>query len=374
MSAFARRSAVRSSAPPRRLRRRPTPTQGRLAVMCTPMPERNLVQAVRDALYEEMERDDRVCILGEDVGRKGGVFKATEGLQQRFGEQRVLDTPLAESSIAAVAQGLALEGFLPVAEMQFADYSFPAFNQIVNEIAKVRYRSNGDFACPLVIRAPTGGGVRGALYHSQSPEAFYCHVPGLKVVLPSTPADAKGLLKAAIRDPDPVIFLEPKKLYRAERQEVGDGDSAMLPIGVATVVRRGADVTAVTYGYMRAVTLQAASRLSADGIEVEIIDLRTLRPWDVESCVQSIGKTGRVAVVYEANRSGGWGAEVAAELAERCFASLDAPVSRIASPDVPAMPFSPTLEHAFMLNPDKVADGLRRVARYYTGKPSLRMS
>ena len=332
--------------------------------MCMPMPERNLVQAVRDALYEEMERDDRVCILGEDVGRKGGVFKATEGLQQRFGAQRVLDTPLAESGIAAVAQGLALEGFLPVAEMQFADYSFPAFNQIVNEIAKVRYRSNGDFSCPLVIRAPTGGGVRGALYHSQSPEAFYCHVPGLKVVLPSTPADAKGLLKAAIRDPDPVIFLEPKKLYRAARQEVGDGDAAVLPIGVATVARQGGDLTAVTYGYMRAVTVQAASRLSADGIEVEIIDLRTLRPWDVDSCVQSIEKTGRVAVVYEANRSGGWGAEVAAELAERCFASLDAPVSRIASPDVPAMPFSPTLEHAFMLNPDKVADGLRRVARY----------
>jgi len=251
-----------------------------------------------------------------------------------------------------------------VAEMQFADYSFPAFNQIVNEIAKVRYRSNGDFGCPLVIRAPTGGGVRGALYHSQSPEAFYCHVPGLKVVLPSTPADAKGLLKAAIRDPDPVIFLEPKKLYRAERQEVGDGDAAVLPIGVATVVRSGTDLTAVTYGFMRAVTIQAASRLSADGIEVEIIDLRSLRPWDAESCVRSIEKTGRVAVVYEANRTGGFGAEIAAELAERCFASLDAPVSRIASPDVPAMPFSPSLEHAFMLNPDKVADGLRRVARY----------
>jgi 2-oxoisovalerate dehydrogenase E1 component beta subunit len=329
-----------------------------------PMPDRTLVQAVRDALYEEMERDDRVCVLGQDVGLKGGVFKATEGLQQRFGAQRVLDTPLAESSIAAVAQGLALEGFLPVAEMQFADYSYPAFNQIVNEIAKVRYRSNGDFSCPLVIRAPTGGGVRGGLYHSQSPEAFYCHVPGLKVVLPSTPADAKGLLKAAIRDPDPVIFLEPKKLYRAERQEVADGEAAIRPLGLATVVREGVDLTAVTYGYMRAVTAQAAARLSQDGIEVEIIDLRTLRPWDVPTCVRSIEKTGRVAVIYEANRTGGFGAEVAAELAERCFASLDAPVTRIASPDVPAMAFSPSLEHAFMLNPDKVADGLRRLARY----------
>src|SRR5438876_4481415 len=360
----ASRSHARLSGPPRRPRRRPIRIPARWAGMSTPMPERTLVQAVRDALYEEMERDERVCVLGEDVGLKGGVFKATEGLQQRFGAARVLDTPLAESSIAGIAQGLSLEGFLPVAEMQFADYSFPAFNQIVNEIAKVRYRSNGDFACPLVIRAPTGGGVRGALYHSQSPEAFYCHVPGLKVVLPSTPADAKGLLKAAIRDPDPVIFLEPKKLYRAERQEVGDGDAAVLPIGVATVVRPGTDLTAVTYGFMRAVTIQAASRLSADGIEVEIIDLRSLRPWVAESCVRSIEKTGRVAVAYEANRSGGWRSEVAAELAERCFASLDAPVRRIASPDVPAMPFSPTLEHAFMLNPDKVADGLRRVARY----------
>jgi 2-oxoisovalerate dehydrogenase E1 component subunit beta len=328
------------------------------------MAERNLVQAVRDALMEEMERDERVCVLGEDVGLKGGVFRATEGLQRRFGPQRVLDTPLAESSIAAVAQGLALEGYRPVAEMQFADYSFPAFNQIVNEIAKVRYRSNGDFSVPLVIRAPTGGGVRGALYHSQSPEAFYSHVPGLKVVLPSTPADAKGLLKAAIRDPDPVIFLEPKKLYRAERQEVAAGEAALLAIGSAALVRPGTDLTAVTYGYMRWVAIQAATRLSADGIEVEVIDLRSLRPWDVDTCVRSVEKTGRVAVVYEANRSGAFGAEVAAELAERCFASLDAPVSRIASPDVPAMPFSPALEHAFMLNPDKVADGLRRVARY----------
>ena len=335
-----------------------------MADTCMPMPERTLVQAVRDALYEEMEREDRVCVLGQDVGLKGGVFKATEGLQLRFGANRVMDMPLAESSIAAVAQGLALEGFRPVAEMQFADYSYPAFNQIVNEIAKLRYRSNGDFSCPLVIRAPTGGGVRGALYHSQSPEAFYCHVPGLKVVLPSTPADAKGLLKAAIRDPDPVIFLEPKKLYRAERQDLAEGDAALLPLGSAAVVRQGRDLTAITYGYMRAVTMQAAARLSTDGIEVEVIDLRTLRPWDVETCVHSIQKTGRVAVVYEANRTGGFGAEIAAELAERCFASLDAPVSRIASPDVPAMPFSPALEHAFMLNPDKVADGLRRVARY----------
>jgi 2-oxoisovalerate dehydrogenase E1 component beta subunit len=329
-----------------------------------PMPERTLVQAVRDALYEEMERDDRVCILGEDVGLKGGVFKATEGLQQRFGAQRVLDTPLAESSIAAVAQGLALEGYRPVAEMQFADYSFPAFNQIVNEIAKVRYRSNGDYSCPLVIRAPTGGGVRGALYHSQSVEAFYCHVPGLKVVLPSTAADAKGLLKAAIRDPDPVVFLEPKKLYRAERGEVADGEGALRSLGEAAVVRQGSGLTAITYGFMRTVALQAADLVAPQGIDVEVIDLRTLRPWDVETCIRSLQKTGRVAVIYEANRTGGFGAEVAAELAERCFAVLDAPVTRLASPDVPAMPFSPVLERAFMLDAQKVADGFRRLARY----------
>lgn len=328
------------------------------------MPDRTLVQAVRDALFEEMERDQRVCVLGEDVGLKGGVFKATEGLQSRFGPDRVLDTPLAESSIAAVAQGLALEGYRPVAEMQFADYIFPAFNQIVNEIAKVRYRSNGDFSCPLVIRAPTGGGVRGALYHSQSVEAYFAHVPGLKVVLPSTPADAKGLLKAAIRDPDPVIFLEPKKLYRAARGPVVDGEAALLPLGTAAVVHEGTTATAITYGYLRAVTQEAAARLEADGISIEVIDLRTLRPWDVETCLRSLQKTGRVAVIYEANRTGGFGAEVAAELAERGFAHLDAPVTRVASPDVPAMPFSAALEHAFMLNTEKVAAALRRLAAY----------
>ena len=328
------------------------------------MRERTLVQAVRDALWEEMERDAAVCVLGEDVGLKGGVFKATEGLQQRFGRERVMDTPLAESSIAAIAQGLALEGYRPVAEIQFADYSFPAFNQIANEIAKVRYRSNGDFSCPLVIRAPCGGGVRGALYHSQSVEAFYCHVPGLKVVLPSTPADAKGLLKAAIRDPDPVIFLEPKKLYRSGRSPVPDGEAALLELGRAELVRPGRDLTAVTYGYLRPVTLEAAAELARDGIEVEVMDLRSLRPWDMDRCRQSVEKTGRLAVIYEANRTGGFGAEVAAELGERCFGSLDAPVMRIASPDVPAMPFSPTLEHAFMLNSDKVGAGLRRLARY----------
>ncbi|HYM49654.1 MAG TPA: alpha-ketoacid dehydrogenase subunit beta [Candidatus Limnocylindrales bacterium] len=328
------------------------------------MPDRTLVQAVRDALREEMERDERVCVLGEDVGRKGGVFGATEGLQARFGARRVMDTPLAESSIVAVAQGLALEGYRPVAEIQFADYSFPAFNQIVNEVAKVRYRSNGDFSCPLVIRAPQGGGVRGAFYHSQSVEAYYCHVPGLKVVAPSTPADAKGLLKAAIRDPDPVIFLEPKKLYRAGREDVQDGEPALRPLGQARIVREGADLTVITYGYFRAVALDAAARLQADGIEIEVVDLRTLRPWDVALCMESVARTGRLAVLYEANRTGGFGAEVAAELAERCFANLDAPVTRIASPDVPSMPFNARLEQAFLLDADRVTAELARLARF----------
>ncbi|HEY0493075.1 MAG TPA: alpha-ketoacid dehydrogenase subunit beta [Candidatus Dormibacteraeota bacterium] len=328
------------------------------------MTEITMVQAIRDALAEEMERDERVCVLGEDVGLKGGVFKATDGLQARFGVNRVLDTPLAESSIAAVAQGLALEGYRPVAEMQFADYIFPAFNQIVNEIAKVRYRSNGDFSCPVVIRAPTGGGVRGALYHSQSVEAYFCHVPGLKVVLPSTPAEAKGLLKAAIRDPDPVIFLEPKKLYRAQRAEVPVGDDSLIALGTAALVRRGEGLTVITYGFMRNVCSAAAELLAQEGLDVELIDLRTLRPWDIESCQRSISKTGRAAVVYEANRTGGFGAEVAAELGERCFADLDAPVIRIASPDVPSMPFSPVLEHSFMLNAEKVAAKLRELAHY----------
>lgn len=332
--------------------------------MFMPMPDVTMVQAIRDALAEEMERDERVCVLGEDVGLKGGVFKASEGLQARFGPRRVIDTPLAESSIAAVAQGLALEGYRPVAEMQFADYIFPAFNQIVNEIAKTRYRSNGDFGCPLVIRAPTGGGVRGALYHSQSVEAYFCHVPGLKVVLPSTPADAKGLLKAAIRDPDPVIFLEPKKLYRAQRSAVEIGDGALLELGSAAVTRKGTGLTVITYGFMRSVCEEAAAILEREAMDIELIDLRTLRPWDVETCERSIRKTGRAAVVYEANRTGGFGAEVAAELAERCFADLDAPVIRIASPDVPSMPFNPVLEHSFMLNPEKVAAGLRKLAQY----------
>jgi len=246
------------------------------------MPERNLVQAVRDALDEEMARDDRVCVLGEDVGRKGGVFKATEGLQQRYGAQRVLDTPLAESSIAAVAQGLALEGYRPVAEMQFVDYSFPAFNQIVNEIAKVRYRSNGDFSCPLVIRAPTGGGVHGGLYHSQSVEAFYGHVPGLKVVIPSTPEDTKGLLKAAIRDPDPVMFFEHKKTYRLIKGEIPEGEY-VTPIGPAAVRREGNKLSCVAWGLMTHYCLEAAESVAAEGISVEVIDLRTLRPLDTET-------------------------------------------------------------------------------------------
>src|SRR5438132_1561775 len=328
------------------------------------MPERTLVQAVRDALFEEMARDPRVCVLGEDVGRKGGVFKATEGLQKQFGPERVLDTPLAESSIAGVAQGLALEGFIPVAEMQFADYSFPAFNQIVNEIAKVRYRSNGDFSCPLVIRAPTGGGVRGALYHSQSVEAFYAHVPGLKGVVPSTPRDITGMLRAALRDPDPVIFLEHKATYRAVRGDAPEDPDFTIPLGPADVKREGTDITVFAYGLMLHHSLKAAETLSNEGISVAVVDVRSLRPLDAATILREARKTGKCLIVYEDNRLFGAGAEIAALIAEEAFEDLDAPVMRLGGPEIPAMPFNKPQEDWFMPSPEKIAVKMRELAAY----------
>jgi len=328
------------------------------------MPTLTYRDALNQALREEMQRDPGVFLLGEEVGVYQGAYKVSRGLLEEFGPMRVVDTPIAELGFAGVGVGAAMAGLRPVVEFMTWNFAVLALDQIVNSAAKILYESGGQVPIPIVFRGPNGAALQLAAQHSQAWESWLAHIPGLKVVAPATPADAKGLLKAAIRDRDPVIFLEPKKLYRAERQEVAQGEAALLPLASAAVVRQGTDLTVVTYGYMRAVTMQAAAKLSPDGIEVEVIDLRTLRPWDVEACVRSIQKTGRLAIVYEANRTGGFGAEVAAELAERCFASLDAPVSRIASPDVPAMPFSPALEHAFMLNPDKVADGLRRVARY----------
>ena len=327
------------------------------------MAVKTLIEGVREALTEEMERDDRVWVLGEDVGKKGGVFLATEGIYSRFGEARVLDTPLAESCIVGVAIGAALNGLIPVAEIQFADFIHPAFDQIVSEAARIRYRSNGDYSCPIVVRAPFGGGVHGGLYHSQSVEAFYAHVPGLKVVIPSTPEDAKGLLKSAIRDPDPVMFFEHKKAYRLIKGEVPDGEF-VTPIGPARVRREGTNMSCFAWGLMVHSCLEAADAVGAEGISAEVVDLRTLQPLDRAAILRSVEKTARAMVVHEDNLTGGFGAEVAAIVADQGFEYLDAPVMRVAGPDVPAMPFNHPQEEAFLPNPEKIASAMRRLAAY----------
>jgi 2-oxoisovalerate dehydrogenase E1 component beta subunit len=322
------------------------------------------LQAIQSGMRDEMERDDSVIVLGEDVGVKGGVFGATAGLQKQFGELRVIDTPLAESSIAGVAIGAAINGMRPVAEMQFADFIHPAFNQIVSEAAKMRYRTNNDFSVPMVIRAPFGGGVHGALYHSQSVEAFFAHVPGLKVVIPSTPYDAKGLLVAAIRDPDPVLFFEHKKAYRLIKGEVPDGENYTVPIGRARIARPGEHMSVFAYGLMVHYALTAAEEMARDGHSVEVVDLRTVRPLDRAAILESVRKTGKALIVYEANRTLGVGAEVAAIVAEECFEHLDGPVLRLGGPDVPAMPFSPPMEDFFMPNPEKILKAMKQLAAY----------
>ncbi|MFJ5765740.1 MULTISPECIES: alpha-ketoacid dehydrogenase subunit beta [unclassified Lysinibacillus] len=321
------------------------------------------IDAITLAMKEEMERDDRVFILGEDVGRKGGVFKATTGLYEQFGEYRVLDTPLAESAIAGVGIGAAMYGMRPIAEMQFADFIMPAVNQIVSEAAKIRYRSNNDWTCPIVVRAPFGGGIHGALYHSQSVEALFAGTPGLKIVIPSTPYDAKGLLKAAIRDEDPVLFFEHKRAYRLIKGEV-PLDDYTLPIGKADVKREGEDVTVITYGLAVHFALQAAERLAADGISTHILDLRTVYPLDKDAIIEAASKTGKVLLVTEDNKEGSIISEVAAIIAENCLFDLDAPIQRLAGPDVPAMPYAPTMEKFFMINPEKVERALRDLAAF----------
>lgn len=327
------------------------------------MPVISYIDAINLAMKEEMERDDRVFVLGEDVGLKGGVFKATTGLYDQFGEARVLDTPLAESAIAGVAIGAAMYGMRPIAEMQFADFIMPAVNQIVSEAAKIRYRSNNDWSCPLVVRAPFGGGIHGALYHSQSVEAMFAGTPGLKIVIPSTPYDAKGLLKAAIRDPDPVLFFEHKRAYRLIKGEV-PADDYTLPIGKADVKREGDDVTVITYGLAVHFALQAAERLAKDGIETHILDLRTVYPLDQEAIIEAARKTGKILLITEDNKEGSIMSEVAAIIAEHCLFELDAPIKRLAGPDVPAMPYAPTMEKYFMINPDKVEKSIRELAEF----------
>jgi 2-oxoisovalerate dehydrogenase E1 component beta subunit len=329
------------------------------------MPEMRLLDAIRLGMYEEMKRDERVMILGEDVGLKGGVFGATDGFYAEFGEARVLDTPLAESLIVGAAVGMAANGLIPIAEIQFSDFIYPAFNQIVSEAARMRYRSNGGFGCPITIRAPFGGGVEvhGGLYHSQSIEAFFAHVPGLKVVTPYTPYDAKGLLKASIRDPDPVLFLEHKRLYRAIRGEVPD-DDYIVPIGPAAVRRQGTTLSVFAYGQMLHETLQAAGQVAGEGLDAEVVDLRTLRPLDTETILTSVRKTNKAMVVYEDNRFLGYGAEVSALIAEEAFDALDGPIVRVAGLDVPAVPYSDPLAGAFIPTAAKIADAMRRLAAY----------
>ena len=328
------------------------------------MAEKNIVATIHDTLWEEMKGDDRVVVLGEDVGARGGVFRATADFLQEFGEGRVIDTPLAESSIVGVAIGMALHGLLPVAEIQFADFIHPAFDQIVSEAARIRYRSDGDFGVPMVIRAPYGGGVHGALYHSQSIEAFYGHVPGLKVVSPATPYDVKGMLRAAIRDPDPVMFLEHKKTYRLIKGEVPDEDYE-VPIGPADVKREGEDLTCVAYGLMLHYCLEAAQRLGdEDGVSVEVVDVRTIAPLDKETILTSVRKTGKAMVVYEDNRTYGAGAEIVATIAEEAMFDLDGPLVRVGGPDIPAMPFAGPLEHFYMPDVDKIHAAMKDLARF----------
>ncbi|MFL5707778.1 MAG: alpha-ketoacid dehydrogenase subunit beta [Chloroflexota bacterium] len=327
------------------------------------MPAKTIVEAVHDALQEEMARDERVVLMGEDVGFKGGVFLATDGLWAEFGEDRVIDTPLTESMIVGASIGAAVNGLRPVAEIQFADFIFPAFNQIVSEAARMRYRSNNGYGVPMTIRAPYGGGVHGALYHSQSVEAFFTHVPGLKVVVPSTPYDARGLLRSSIRDEDPVLFFEHKKMYRSVRGEVPDSDYT-VPLGKAKITHPGSQVTVVAYGLMAHYALEAADRVAEDGISTEVVDLRTLRPLDTETLLDSVRKTGKCLVVYEDNKFGGYGAEVAAIVAEEAFDYLDGPVTRIAGPEVPGVPYNHVLEDWFMVDAEKIADGIRALAAY----------
>lgn len=323
-----------------------------------------LIDAVRIAMDEEMARDPRVFLTGEDVGPRGGVFRASQGLFEKYGAERVIDTPLAELSIVAIGIGAALADLRPICEIQFADFIHPAFNQIVNEAAKVYYRSNGTWHVPMVIRSPYGGGVAGGLYHSQSVEAFFAHCPGLKVVIPSTPHDAKGLLKSAIRDPNPVLFFEPKKGYRAIKGDVPDDDYT-VPIGPARIARAGRDLSVFAYGMMAHYAAQAAEKLAReDGLDVEVVDLRTLLPLDKTAILDSVRKTGKALIVYEANYTMGYGAEVAAVLADEGFEYLDGPVKRLAGPDVPGVPFSHAMQEYFMPNPETIADAMRELAGY----------
>ena len=324
------------------------------------MPQMTMVQAIQDALRVGLREDPRVVVLGEDVGLNGGVFRVTEGLQAEFGRDRVTDTPLAENGIVGGAIGMALYGMRPVAEIQFIDFVYPAFDQIVSELAKMRWRSAGQYACPVIVRAPYGGGIKGGLYHSQSPEAYFCHTAGLQVVIPSTPSDAKGLLLAALAGEDPVIFLEPKRLYRTTKEDVAEGRWT-TPIGRARIAREGADVAVLTYGAMVPVALEAATQAAASGTAVEVVDLRTLAPLDQATVLASVRKCGRAVILHEAPRTCGYGAELAALIAEQALTDLQAPVLRVTGYDTP---FPYTLEHSYLPDAPRLQRAIEHVMSY----------
>ncbi|EMA14162.1 alpha-ketoacid dehydrogenase subunit beta [Haloarcula sp. JP-Z28] len=320
-----------------------------------------LVQAVRDGLYGEMERDEDVVVMGEDVGKNGGVFRATQGLHEEFGDDRVIDTPLAEAGIVGTAIGMAAYGLRPVPEMQFSGFMYPAFDQIVSHAARLRNRSRGRYNCPLTVRAPYGGGIRAPEHHSESKEAFYVHEAGLKVVVPSTPKETKGLLTAAIRDPDPVVFLEPKLIYRSFREEVPD-DPYTVELGEAKVRREGADVSVFTWGAMTRPTVEAAEELAEEGIDAEVIDLRTLSPMDTETIVESFKKTGRATVVHEAPKTGGLAGEIIATIQEEVLLYQEAPVTRVTGFDVPYPLYA--LEDYYLPEPARIKDGIREAVEF----------
>ncbi len=327
------------------------------------MTVKSVIEAVREAITEEMRRDTKVFVIGEDVGVRGGVFLATQGLMEEFGSERIIDAPLAEASIMGIALGAAFRGMRPIPEVQFSDFVWPSVNQLIGEAARTCYGTNGAVQVPMVIRMPYGGGIRGGLFHSQNVETHFFHTPGLKVVAPSTPYDAKGLLKSAIRDNNPVVFLEHKKTYRLVRGEVPEEDYT-LPIGKADVKRKGGNITLVSYGLTLHYCLEAAETMAAEGVDVEVVDLRTLTPLDTDTVLNSVKKTGKLAIVHEDNITGGVGAEIAAIVADQAFEYLDGPIVRVCGPDVPTMPFAQTLEDAYMPTADKISDGLRKLAAY----------
>jgi 2-oxoisovalerate dehydrogenase E1 component beta subunit len=334
-----------------------------VAVVSTESTVMNNVEAVRATLLEALRTDERTLIIGEDVGARGNVFLITKDFISEFGERRVIDTPIAEASIIGVAVGMAMEGLRPIAEIQFADFIYPSFNQIVGEAAKIRYRSNGEYTCPMVIRTPYGGGVRGALSHSVSVEALFYHVPGLKIVAPSFPADVKGLLNTAIDDPDPVLFLEHKKTYRLIKGEVPNGHYT-IPLGKANVLKAGTQLSVVSYGLYVHWALEAARQLEDEGLSVEVIDLRSIRPMDKTTILNSVEKTRKLLIVHEDNKFGGIGAEISAMVAEEALFNLDAPIRRLAGPDVPAMGYALPLEEAFMSSPAEMAEAMRAMVKF----------